>query len=266
MASIDKVPGRGWRARWRTPDGASRSKTFTRKVDAEHHLATVEASKLTGGYVDPRAGKITFGEYAATWVASRVHRPSTAEHVESYLRVHVLPRLGHRPMSAIRHSEVQGFVKGLTEVLAPVTVANVVAGVSAVFRSAVRDRVVAVNPCDGITLPRRQRVEVVPPTVDEVRMLLAAMPERYRVLGTLAAGAGLRQGEALGLTVDRVDFLRRTLRVDRQLVTPARSQPHFAPPKSEASTRTVPLADVVVEALAAHVKAFSPGADGLLVT
>ena len=66
--------------------------------------------------------------------------------------------------------------------------------------------------------------------------------------------------------MDRVDFLRRTLRVDRQLVTPARSQPHFAPPKSEASTRSVPLADVVVEALAAHVKAFPPGPDGLLVT
>jgi integrase len=92
------------------------------------------------------------------------------------------------------------------------------------------------------------------------------MPARYRILGVLAAGAAPRQGEALGLTVDRIDFLRRTLRVDRQLITPARGEPHLAPPKSEASARTVPLADVVLEELAAHQTRFPPGPDGLLVT
>jgi hypothetical protein len=37
---------------------------------------------------------------------------------------------------------------------------------------------------------------------------------------TLGLGAGVRQSEATGLTVDRVDFLRRQLTVDRQLVSP----------------------------------------------
>lgn len=84
-------------------------------------------------------------------------------------------------------------------------------------------------------------------------------------LGSLA-GAGLRQGEALGLTVDRVDFLRRQLRVDRQLQTPGRGQPSLEPPKSPASMRVVPLADVVLEALAEHARNFPVGPDGLLVT
>lgn len=265
MASIDKVET-GWRLRWRTPEGASRSKTFSRKGEAERHRATVEGSKLIGEYIDPSAGRVTFADYATMWAATRVHRSSTAEHVESYMRVHVLPRLGQRPIGAIRHSEVQGFVKAIAEVLGPVTVENVFGTVSAVFRSAVRDRVVAVNPCEGVALPRRSRTEIMPPTVDQVRALLVAMPERYRVLGTLAAGAGLRQGEALGLTADRIDFLRRTLRVDRQLITPAKGEPRLAPPKSEASARTVPLADVVLTELAAHLKQFPPGSDGFLVT
>ena len=34
MASIDRMPN-GWKARWRTPDGASRSKTFPKRVDAQ---------------------------------------------------------------------------------------------------------------------------------------------------------------------------------------------------------------------------------------
>jgi integrase len=48
------------------------------------------------------------------------------------------------------------------------------------------------------------------------------MPERYRALVVLAAGTGLRHGEALGPELDAVDFLRRTLRVRQQLGVPAR--------------------------------------------
>ena len=48
MASIDRHPGGRWRARWRTPDGHSRSQVFTRKIDAERHLITLERAKLVG--------------------------------------------------------------------------------------------------------------------------------------------------------------------------------------------------------------------------
>ena len=39
MASIDKVPSGRWRARYRDPQGGSRSKTFDRKRDAERFLS-----------------------------------------------------------------------------------------------------------------------------------------------------------------------------------------------------------------------------------
>jgi integrase len=71
-----------------------------------------------------------------------------------------------------------------------------------------------------------------------------------RAVVVVAAGTGLRQGELFGLTVDRLDFLRRELRVDRQLWSPWIGRPVFAAPKSKASCRTVALSQVVVEALA----------------
>jgi integrase len=67
------------------------------------------------------------------------------------------------------------------------------------------------------------------------------------------------------LTLDRIDFLRRQLTVDRQLVTPKTGEPTFGPPKTARSYRTVPLADVVVEALARHVEEYGTGRDGLLL-
>lgn len=268
MATVKRREDRGnrWEVRYRDPEGKQRARLFDRRVDAERFVATTTADMVRGSYIDPSAGRVTFGEYVEAWLTSRVHRASTASRVESDLRLHVLPHLGRRPIAQIRHSEIQGWVRGRSEVLSPGSVENAYRTVAAVFRSAIRDRILAANPCEGVTLPRQSRAEVVPPTVDEVRTLLAAMPDRYRVAGVLAAGAGLRLGEALGLTVDRVDFLRRQARVDRQLITPDRGEPHFGPPKSEASTRTVPLADVVLEGIAEHLRRFPAGPDGLVVT
>lgn len=77
MPSIDRT-GTGWRARWRAPDGGSRSKSFKRKVDAERFLTNVESSKLTGNYLDPAAGRVTFGTIAgAGWHRRRSTRRPT---------------------------------------------------------------------------------------------------------------------------------------------------------------------------------------------
>ncbi|MBW3592019.1 MAG: hypothetical protein KY393_09290 [Actinobacteria bacterium] len=55
--------------RWIDTSNQERSKAFVRKVDAEAHLIAVEAAKLRGEYVDPRLGRITFGEFAAKVIA-----------------------------------------------------------------------------------------------------------------------------------------------------------------------------------------------------
>jgi integrase len=67
------------------------------------------------------------------------------------------------------------------------------------------------------------------------------------------------------LSVDRIDFLRRELTVDRQLVTPKAGEPTFGLPKSARSYRTVPLADTVVKALAHHVAVHGVGRDDLVL-
>lgn len=105
-----------------------------------------------------------------------------------------------------------------------------------------------------------------PLTTEQVSAVRDALPAELRALVTLAAGTGMRQGECFGLTVDRVRFLERTLTVDRQLVTMAKKPPQFGPPKTNASHRTIPLPQIVVDALAAHLAAFPAEPDGLVFT
>ena len=248
--------GERWRARYFDPNGRERSRTFTRKSDAEKFLAGVESDKSRGLYVDPSAGRITVGEYALAWQAAQVHRRTTAAAFDSHLRNHILPLLGHRPIGAVTRSEIQGWVKSRSALLAPSTTTLVYSVLRMIFRSAVADRVIAVSPCERITLPKAPPSEVQPLPVEAVAALAAAVPDAYRALLICASGTGLRQGEVLGLRRDRVDFLRRTLTVDGQLVLMPGAPPYLAPPKTTASYRTVPLADVVLQALSEHVSSF----------
>jgi integrase len=104
----------------------------------------------------------------------------------------------------------------------------------------------------------------VPLTADELERLRASAPDWFRVALTLGAAVGLRHAETTGLTVDRIDFLHRTLTVDRQLVT-LTGAPAFGPPKTKRSYRTIPLADVALENLARHIETFGAGSDGLVL-
>lgn len=255
MPSIERRNGR-WRARWYERGGKHRSKTFDRKIDAERWLMKVGHDQMTGAYVDPTAGQVTFKAWAEEWRRAKLHRESTTTQVESHLRLHVYPVLGDVPIGRIRPSDVQALVNKIALDLAPSTVEVLYAYLSNVFKMAVRDRIIVATPCDGIQLPPRKPAVLELLSAEQVGAAADAIAEHYRVAVILGAGAGLRPAEALGLTVDRVDFLRGTITVDRQLWTPSRKgsgPPRLVVPKTGASHRVVPVPQFVVDELAAHL-------------
>ena len=267
MASIDRRANGRYRARWREyPGGPQKSRHFDRKRDAERFLDAGRGDLAHGTYIDPAGGRMPFREYGEEWRAAQVHRPSTAAQAETYLRRHAYPTLGHRPIGVIRRSEIQGWVKKISTTLAPGSVEVVYRWVATIFKAAVGDRLIPASPCIRIALPKRDQREVLPLEVAQVEAMASAVPDRYRALIIFTAGMGLRPGEAFGVTVDRIDFLRRSVRVDRQLVGVLGGVPEFGPPKSPAGFRTVPMPGVVSDVVAAHVARFRSGSEGLVFT
>ena len=129
------------------------------------------------------------------------------------------------------------------------------------------DRKIIANPWEGTRLPAKESKQVIPLLTEQVEMLRDLMPGELKALVTFTAGTGMRQGEVFGLTLDRIDFLRREVRVDRQLHTrPGRGVTGFGPTKTPASNRTIPLPQVVVDALAVHLRDFPAGESGLVFT
>jgi hypothetical protein len=85
-------------ARYRDPSGKQRNKTFTRKVDAERYLTSVESAKLSGQYVDPARSRVTVGSWADLWLDAQTDlAPKTRERYEGILSRHIRPGVSRSP-------------------------------------------------------------------------------------------------------------------------------------------------------------------------
>lgn len=269
MGHIVPTPAGGYRANWRDAARRQRAKTFNTKREAKAYLAEVESAVSRGLYVDPHAGRLRFGAYAARWLNARNDEITTAARDASIMRNHVVTRWGTTPLTKIDHLAVQQWVTELGDRLSPATVAECYRLTSAVLRTAVRDRLIGHNPCEGVRLTRRRRKDTDDQVITQhelITQLFPVVPERYRALVGLAGGTGLRWGECAGLRWDALDLATCTVRVIRVAVEVSGHVTDKAYPKSRAGRRVVPLPGFVVDLLTEHKKRYPPGAAELVFT
>jgi integrase len=264
MAHIEKRGPRRWRARYRGPDGRERSRTFERRIDAERWVVGQEAGKLTGAWVDPALGRITFAEWAERWGATTVDLRSTTRALNlGVLRNYLLPRFGRWPLAKITTADVKAMVaEESAGELSPSAVRRHAIILGTILGGAVEDGRIARNPVRGVKLPPENARPMRFLEPDELTRLAEAHPSFYRPLVLTAGYVGLRWGELAGLALDHVDLLRRTIRVDRQLVEVGGAV-SFGPPKTRAGIRTVTMPRALGEILAEHFASPAVRSSGL---
>lgn len=161
------------------------------KLEGEHQAAEV-------GSVDALLDK--------WWkAASPRWSPSTRAARQSFMNVHVRPRLGRELVAEVTPSMLDDFYADLRTNLAESSVSAVHTHVVApVFAQAVRWEWIARSPADADRLanpPRPLRREVTPPTPDAVQTLMAsaeAQPDFVTALH-VTADTGCRRGEVVAL-------------------------------------------------------------------
>ena len=259
MASVERREDGGrlrYVARYRDPSGKQRNKTFTRKIDAERYLTSIENAKLTGQYVDPARSKIGVGAWADLWIDAQADlSPTTRNRYQGIIDAHIRPRWGNVQLASVTHAEVQRWLTRLT--LAPASVRKVHRVLSMVLAYAVKDGRLAVNAAAGVSLPRVQRAEKRFLSHQQVYELAEAVGPEYRLVVLFLAYTGLRWGEMAALRVHRVDFLRRRVLV-AESVTPVKGVMTFGPTKGH-ERREVPLPRFLVDDLARQVAGRSAG-------
>jgi len=245
--------------------------TFTAKSDAEAWLAAEHRLIETGQWLPPdqrdRAREVTpltFGEFADEWLTSRTLKPRTRQHYRQLLDRFLLPEFGDAAITSITSAQVRAWHTSLGT-RTPTLRAHAYSLMRTVTRSAVADEVIPVSPC---TLPRAGSSKRVhqpkPASLDELRVLVAAMPDHLTVATLLAAWCALRYGELFELRRKDVDLDAGVLRVRRGVVWIG-GVPQVGPPKSAAGVRDVSIPPHLLTAVSAHLSEHcQPGARGLL--
>jgi integrase len=190
-----------------------------------------------------------------------VYKPSAVRSYEAALRDRVLPALGGKRLADLQRRDVQRLADELLgEGLDPSTVRNTLMPLRVIFRRAIEDGELAVNPTSHLRLPavkgRRERIA----SPEEAHRLLAALPERDRAVWATALYAGLRRGELMALRWEDVDLAKGVIRVERAYDEKGRVH---VEPKSRAGRRTVPIVGALRDELVAH-RARQNGDSGLV--
>ncbi|GAB3861277.1 hypothetical protein GCM10029963_65500 [Micromonospora andamanensis] len=192
--------GLRYRVRYIGPDGKERKKSFPdrAKREAEAFLVSTESDKLRGSYVDPIAGRMTFAEYAETWLRTRSFDESTRESTEFRVRKHLLPFFGSKKLAEIKPGHIRAWDADMVGKLAPATRAVVFAHLRTILGAAVDDERIAKNPCSAKSVkpPRPVQRRVVPWRYEQVSAIRSGLAQRYRPMVDLGAGCGLRQGRS----------------------------------------------------------------------
>lgn len=253
--------GMRYKVRYIAPDGVERSKMFPDrcKREADDFLVATEAAKREGKFVDARAGKVLFKIHAENWLKGQSTDAATREALQSRLRSRINPYFGDRAIGSIKSSTIRDWMGVLDDAKYSQNYRTVLfTMVSSILDSAVEDRLIISNPCKARTIkrPTSPASNIVVWPQERLDAVRAALPERFRVVTTLGAGCGMRQGEILGLSLDDVDIdamqviIRRQVRIIRRTLV-------FALPKGGKS-RTVPLSQGVLERIRAHAESYAP--------
>lgn len=192
----------------------------------------------------------TFAEFAPRWIneyarANR-HKPRGILSKESILRIHVLPRFGHRRLDSIATADVQQLKAHLAE-RAVSTCNNVLGVLSGMLSVAVEWGVLRALPC-RISRLDPEDLELAfyaPETFEQLVAGAAAVGPEQLALVLLGGEAGLRMGEIIGLERRDVDVQLRKLHVRR-----SESQGIVTLPKS-GKHRDVPITERLISAVQA---------------
>lgn len=288
FGSIRALPSGRHQARYTGPTGETvpAPVTFTTRMDAEAWLS-VEREKYfekPDSWAAPKtrlkeaqqaeaAARLpTFREYAEKWIQDRRSskgeplRPTTRDKYLSNLRVHIFPEFGDTPLNEITRQAVRAWYDNLET--GPASRADSYSTLRAILNTAViDDELLARNPAyiRGAGVKSAYK-KLRPATLEELSVMVDAMPEQRRLLLLLATWCALRSGELrelrrsdVTLGVDGDAF--GTVSVGRGVVRPRtgetepgrRTAPIVGDPKTPAGVRVVSIPGALIPVVRAHL-------------
>jgi len=212
--------------------GKEKIRYFASHKDAARARTEIE-NRVTGGTYSADAHKVTVSEIAKRWRKAAYSprradalRSTTAADYETTLTLYILPRWGAVKLTDIRAGMLETWRNELLEKgvepeckpLGPSTVRKALLVLGILYRFAMRDHIVTVNPASFVKKPsvRTRKGSDERLTPEQLAVLFTHCTGRTRIALRLAAATGMREGELFGLRWRDVDLKGKLIRICRQ--------------------------------------------------
>lgn len=242
-------PNRPWIVRW-IEDERHQSRSFRTKADAQAFDNQRKYEVDSNRYISVNMQAILFGDYAEKYLQIGNRQKSTRTRDLGILRKHVLPALGHRRINSVKRSDIQGLVNQWgASGLKRRTIDRHIAVLSAIFRLAEADDIIAKNPVVKISRPRAEAPHRRALDAEEIQRLKNEVLDEYRVVIVVLTETGMRWGELQQLNIENFDALRNRLVITKS--------------KTSAGIRSILITSATVDLINEHLKASGrTGANG----
>ena len=213
-----------------------------------------------------KTGKYTVTQWMNEWyenVAKIKVRASSHQTYRGYIDNHITPNIGKLPLEKLTTMDLQKFyrklmTKGRVERieatnqpkgLSAKTVRNINQVISSAMDFAVAQRIVSVNPCKAVALPKVEHKEMQTIPAEQLQAFLTeAKASGVYEMYYIELATGLRRGELLGLKWSDIDWKNGIIKVKRQIAR-VDGKVIEAPLKTKNSYRTVTISPQAVEVL-----------------
>lgn len=253
-----------WEARYTVGRDPGTGKQIQRSIygstqkEVRQKLAQITASIDKGTYQTPN--KITVSAWMDEWLTTFCEnkvKPLTLQSYRASIKNHIVPAIGAMELQAVKGSHVQRLYNSMTRAgLSGKTVKNTSAIMHKAFSVALKQGIIAANPCDAAELPKAEHKEIHPLADDEIPLFLSAIDgSPMRNAYALCLFAGLREGECLGLSWKQVDFERGRITVSQQLQkvrTEGKGEYQITPSTKSGKPRTIEPPPIAFEYLRAE--------------
>lgn len=242
--------------------GKQIQRSFSGKTQKEVREKLQAAAVALNDETYQQPTKLTLGGWLDIWSEEYLGdvKPFTVASYKTQIRVHIKPALGAVKLQSLSSHQIQRFYNSLAKTdgtkkaLSAKSIKNVHGVLHRALQQAVENQYIRFNPSAVCKLPRIVKKEIQP--MDEKQMgefLKAIKGHRYETLFTVTLFTGMREGEALGLMWECIDFDRGIILIDKQLQREKRKDGAyiFAPLKND-KARTITPAPWVMRLLRQH--------------
>lgn len=248
--SIYRKPNGAWRAQV-TLNGRRLSFTADTRRECQEWIRKT-LTQIDAGMTFTST-KVTLHEYLEEWLVSTKTstKPRTWSHYGQLVRQYISPRLGQIKVKDLRPEHVQSFYNLMQQDNVGVfTIRKIHAVLHSALSHALKMNMINYNPASSVIKPQKPSREMAIFDESQVsQMLIAAKETRLEPILHLAVTTGMRQMELLGLKWVDLDWVDRTIKVERQLVRPEEGNVQFTSPKTKFGRRAISLGTRTIEVL-----------------